>query len=172
MRFRCHICSENTYALTVDDSSCKECPPNSECPGGKVIDVDSGFWRSGFFSDNVMECFYDEACPGGELPENYSTYTSSTYPLCEEGYGGNLCHNCLLVNETLYTRVGNHKCGVCPSKIGNIVKILGIFLALLLALGALLWINLRSTRESETSVVIRIFLNYVQIFATAASFNL
>ncbi len=52
------------------------------------------------------------------------------------------------------------------------MKITGIFVGLSFALALLIWVNLRSQKESETSVVTRIMLNYVQIFTSAAAFNL
>jgi hypothetical protein len=106
------------------------------------------------------------------LPINYNSYTASEYPLCKYGYGGNLCHGCIETAEYRFTRVGVHECGVCPSSAGNALKILGIFLALLLALSLLLWVNLRNVGESNTSIVVRIFLNYIQVFTLAAAFNL
>eukprot|EP00347_Sterkiella_histriomuscorum_P005452 403356564 len=170
----CSLCSGNTFQFDLNEKTCLECPKNAECPGGREIDVNPGYWRSNFYSSNVMQCLLDEACIGGKLSEEYISISNDvqSYPLCKYGYGGNLCHNCLVINGLLFTRIGKHECGLCPSKAGNILKITGIFLALTLALTLLLWVNLRSTRESETSVVIRIFLNYVQILSSAAAFNL
>eukprot|EP00347_Sterkiella_histriomuscorum_P014612 403360218 len=170
----CSLCSGNTFQFDLNEKTCLECPKNAECPGGREIDVNPGYWRSNFYSSNVMQCLLNEACIGGKLSEEYISISNDvqSYPLCKYGYGGNLCHNCLDINGLLFTRIGKHECGLCPSKAGNILKITGIFLALTLALTLLLWVNLRSTRESETSVVIRIFLNYVQILSSAAAFNL
>ena len=36
----------------------------------------------------------------------------------------------------------------------------------------MIWVNLRSMKESETSVVLRIMMNYIQILTTAAAYNL
>ncbi len=63
--------------------------------------------------------------------------------LCKYGYGGNLCHKCLEVDGLTFTRINKHECGLCPSKIENIIKITGVFLGLIVALALLLWINLR-----------------------------
>eukprot|EP00347_Sterkiella_histriomuscorum_P018648 403344713 len=172
---RCSLCSGNTFSFYLSENTCNECPLHAECPGGKEIIVSAGYWRSNFYSSNVMQCLLDEACIGGSLSEDYSIVSSNdalSYPLCKYGYGGNLCHNCLNVDKVLFTRIGKHECGLCPSKEGNILKITGIFLALMFALTLLLWVNLRSVRESETSVIIRILLNYVQILTSAAAFNL
>eukprot|EP00347_Sterkiella_histriomuscorum_P011816 403370990 len=163
----CQICGVGFYSLQQQSNQCYECPSHSECLGEDKINVKKGYWRSGFYSTNIIECLIEEACIGGFITTN-----KSSNDLCNLGYGGNLCHSCILQGDQQFTRIGKHECGLCPSKAMNLLYILGIFIGLVVALLILLWINLRSKNESETSIAIRILMNYFHILTSAASFNL
>lgn len=52
------------------------------------------------------------------------------------------------------------------------LEVFGISIALTFALGILIWLNLRTSNESESSAISRILITYVQIFTTAAAYNL
>ena len=147
-----------------------DCLLNADCPGGDIITVNYGYWRSGFYSTNIIKCLYKDACIGGNLSRVKDNNTE--HPLCKYGYGGNLCHQCIDIDGFHFTRIGKNEYGLCPSKVENALKIAGIFIGLLITLGLLIWVNLRSQKESETSIVTRIMLNYVQIFTSAAAYNL
>ena len=49
---------------------------------------------------------------------------------------------------------------------------IGLIIAAIIAIQILVYFNLRSTSESETSVLLRMMTNYFQIMMTAAAFNL
>jgi len=128
-----------------------------------------GFWRSSANSTNIVQCYTDRGCIGGLYPLDA---TDDEFPLCGIGYGGNLCGKCLVVDGVTYTRSGLYDCAICPEKVTNAIKIVGIFLTMLAGVIILLYVNLRKRTESETSVVLRIMTNYIQILATTAAFNL
>lgn len=69
-----------------------ECPDFATCNGGYKINVLQGYWRKSNISTEVFECFNADACLGG--------YESS----CAVGYGSNLCHSCVKVENIWYTR--------------------------------------------------------------------
>eukprot|EP00347_Sterkiella_histriomuscorum_P016874 403351514 len=163
----CYICGLGFYSLQQTSNQCYECPSHSDCLGEDKISVNKGYWRSSYLSTNIIECLNKEACVGGQL-----TTINSLNQLCDFGYGGNLCHSCIIQGDKQFTRIGKHECGLCPSKSVNILYILGIFIALVIGLLLLLWVNLRNKKESETSITIRILLNYFHILTSAASFNL
>ena len=52
------------------------------------------------------------------------------------------------------------------------LEVFGISITLLIGVGILIWLNLRTSNESESSVISRILVTYVQIFTTAAAYNL
>eukprot|EP00347_Sterkiella_histriomuscorum_P002746 403366963 len=163
----CYICGLGFYSLQETSYECYECPAHSDCQGEDKISVNKGYWRSSYYSTNIIECLNEKACIGGQITTN-----SSSIQLCDFGYGGNLCHSCIAYDDLQFTRIGKHECGLCPSKAINLLYIMGIFLALVIALILLLWVNLKSTQESETSIIIRILLNYFHILTSASSFNL
>jgi len=83
-----------------------------------------------------------------------------------------LCHKCLSDGPIKYTRKGLHDCGRCPDTTANYLKISGLFMALLAVIAVLLYFNLKRTTESETSAVLRMMTNYIQILTATAAFNL
>eukprot|EP00347_Sterkiella_histriomuscorum_P012735 403367418 len=163
----CFICGVGYYSLQPTSNECSECPAHSDCQGEDKISVNKGYWRSSYYSTNIIECLNENACIGGQITTN-----KSVNQLCDYGYGGNLCHSCIFQDDQQFTRIGNHECGLCPSKTTNLLYIIGIFIALVIALLLLLWVNLRNKKESETSITIRILLNYFHILTSASSFNL
>eukprot|EP00347_Sterkiella_histriomuscorum_P005180 403357590 len=163
----CFICGVGYYSLQPTSNECSECPAHSDCQGEDKISVNKGYWRSSYYSTNIIECLNEKACIGGQITTN-----KSLNQLCDYGYGGNLCHSCIFQDDQQFTRIGNHECGLCPSKTTNLLYIIGIFIALVIALLLLLWVNLRNKKESETSITIRILLNYFHILTSASSFNL
>ena len=88
------------------------------------------------------------------------------------GYKGNLCQGCDVVDGNTYERVGDHECAKCINSTANALKILFIGLFLLFLVILVIMINLRSSKESNMSVLFRIVTNYFHIVTSAASFNL
>ena len=43
----------------------KDCLNNAYCDGGNSINVNSGYWRSSFYSEKIYKCLYDGACISG-----------------------------------------------------------------------------------------------------------
>ena len=66
---------------------------------------------------------------------------------------------------------GNSKCSRCPSPVVNTVRILGILLAFLLVLLVVILFNIRKTKESEASILGKIFTNYVHCITATLTFN-
>ena len=123
---QCSKCGLQSYLLFAPNSptSCFNCPSSdiAVCLGGNEIYPQPGYWRSSFFTDNFILCRNDEACLGGNPPEN------NLIGACHEGYQGPLCTDCALG----FSRTGNnYKCSQCPSKILNILRLFGLFLILI-----------------------------------------
>eukprot|EP00347_Sterkiella_histriomuscorum_P022190 403331357 len=171
---KCQICDQGLYSLFPSSQVCYDCPKNAECNGGFNMSLNKGYWRSQFYSSKVIQCFNENACKGGQLndPELILSGQVESYDQCSQGYTGNLCSICKNENGTQYSRFNNYECFQCPSKLANSLKIIGIFFAVLIGLGVIIWVNLRSEKESQTSVVLRIFLSYIQIVTSTAAFNL
>ncbi|CDW72378.1 UNKNOWN [Stylonychia lemnae] len=169
---QCYICGLGFYSFNGLLSSCLECPNNADCPGGSKIAIYPGFWRSSDYSSHIINCLNKDACVGGYKAKNTSE-DEYKFPQCAFGYGGNLCHQCQLIDDnTQFTRISDHQCGLCPPRLQNIFFIFGVCIGLLIVISFILWYYLRDSKENQTSVIIRIILNHIQILSTAAAFNL
>ena len=110
--YECYICQNQTYSLVTDFSTiyqmqCLPCPNNyATCPGGSILNVSAGYWRSNLDSDNILPCRYEMACLGG-----YNSSCSQGYVCCVEGYLGPLCESC--DSENNYVRSSPNKCSLC-----------------------------------------------------------
>ncbi len=72
------------YFNVEANSECQICPANANCLGTDKLIADVGYWRSSEFSSGVYRCLANGACKGGL--EGW---------LCETGYEGLLCHECV-----------------------------------------------------------------------------
>ena len=92
--FSCVLCQADSFSLTVNSTSCSSCLANTECYGSYNISVNYGYWRSNFYSTTIVKCLNEDACVGGLIPlvEEYKD------TLCNVGYGGNLCDQCVSYN--------------------------------------------------------------------------
>lgn len=110
-------------------------------------------------------CRNEEACLGRNPP------TNDPKGDCAEGYEGILCSDC----EFGYSRQGsNFLCARCPPVKSNIIRLIGLFVVLILALIILIRSNLRSAskEKSNFTVFIRIMVNHFQLLTLTASFDL
>jgi hypothetical protein len=105
----------------LNSGVCTECPPGSysfkysavkgceigcprgakSCQGSEIV-VESGKWRMGNNTAEIIACpFGEEACLGGSM----------TGESCAEGYTGPLCAVC---EDGYYLQSSTSKCSVCP----------------------------------------------------------
>jgi hypothetical protein len=69
-------------------------------------------------------------------------------------------------------RVGIYECEKCPDPVLNALRIFGLIALVMLFLIAIIIVNIRKKKESQMSILLRIFTNYLQLIATAMSLNL
>ena len=86
------VCSAGTYSLSETSSECQSCIDLVTCEGGSSLNVDSGYWRSSYYSLQIHPCLDQDACIGGVIQNS----SSSSDELCLPGYGGNLCDSCVV----------------------------------------------------------------------------
>ena len=130
------------------------------------MSVSSGYWRSSNTSENLIECLYKNACPGG-----YGN-TENGATVCAPGYGGNLCHKCINHDGQKYERLQRNTCSKCPAKSTNLFRVIGLFLLVLLLIVLLIYVNMKKRTESNMSTLMRIMTNYLQMLTATASFNI
>ncbi|CAI2367919.1 unnamed protein product [Moneuplotes crassus] len=159
----CRECDAGTYSLKWNSTECTKCMDNALCLGSNQISVNPGFWRSSQTSEFITECLVEESCEGG--------FTNSTLnPVnCAEGYQGELCSHCLVNEMVKYRKVSNVKCDKCPAMITNTILVAGLALLTFIFMMALIIINIRKTKESQLSILLRIMTNYFQLIFTSLS---
>lgn len=162
----CTSCPTGKYSLVAGASECNICPKHATCMGKDVIYVDVGYWRSSFASDDIHECLNEDACL------KYEGIPTDVPFKCRKGYSKNLCDKCVKVDGTQYQRTGDNQCGICPDEVLNAFRLFGLLLLLVLFIVIVIWSNIRTQKDSPSSILIRILANYFQIITTAASFNL
>lgn len=133
--------------------------------GGSNIEVYPKYWRRTTNSTLILQCPNPGACLGGYSIEN-------GHPVkCKTGYTGYLCIECDIVDGVKYQKVGNYECTKCPDPILNGVKVIGIALLIFIFLLVLVGIAIRKKRENQTSILLRILANYLQLLAVSTAFR-
>ena len=162
----CIPCPTGKYSLEAGTDECQICPKHATCLGKDIIYVDKSYWRSSFASDKIHECLNENACLEYDGTDATKPYT------CRKGYASNLCHACIKVDGTQYQRTGDNACGICPDPVLNAFRLFGLLILLVIFVIVIIWSNIRTQKDSESAILIRILANYFQIITSAASFNL
>ena len=163
---KCQECAPGTYAFTWNATSWNLWMNNAVCLGKVEVSVNSGYWRKTSNSTTLVEWPNKQAWTGGYVDSMMFPQT------CNDGYSGNLWSDWVLVNGTKYERTGEFECSKCPDPLMNALRVIGVLLLAFIFLMLLIAINIRKTKESQTSILLRIFTNYLQLIAAAMSFNL
>eukprot|EP00898_Chlorokybus_atmophyticus_P004747 jgi/Chlat1/5273/Chrsp336S04997 len=127
----CTLCSAPTFSWDTS-MPCTLCPEHATCFGGAVVVPEDGFWRSSFYSADIIQCPNAKACTYTNrtsrleaLGAGNDSVSAVDYraQLCAEGYTGNLCAVC--VQGYGMTRlVGKTQCRKCPSTAAKAVYML------------------------------------------------
>ena len=162
----CSEWAQGTYSLKWNSTSCDSWMGTAVWMGGTNIELNPGYWRRTLNSTSIIDCPRVDSWYGG-----YSE--SQEFPVFwAEGYSGYLCTTWLLGNGTKFMRVGDYEWNVCPNPVYNAIRVVGLLLLIFLFMVFLIIVNIRKRRESQTSILLRIFTNYLQLLATTMSYNL
>lgn len=167
---RCN-CIEGTYMVSEEPLVCKSCPDKFTCPRGSTIEtiiLDVGYWRSVNNTLLVEKCRKTYNCIGGRL------LNGSSNSLCNKGHMGPICDVCLdgwAKNEG--------KCFECLTDTTTAVRSYFFTAVFPLLIGCIIYFMIRTANPNTSSVqkeplsgVIKIFMNYAQIFSLASSFEI
>ncbi|KAJ3193042.1 hypothetical protein HK101_005535 [Irineochytrium annulatum] len=110
----CLPCPKGTYSVDLaNDGTCRDCPNDAVCPGGAVVNVNSGYWGSRSSLTNGSKATVDVyRCPMPLTccPEGGCRYDD----VCADGISGTLCTECADASEYLW----NSRCRKCPRALG------------------------------------------------------
>lgn len=155
----CVRCEPMTYSLNPSDRGCEQCPDGAVCYGGAEVFPMPGYWRSSNLSDTFYPC--SRACLG-------SPTRSQPTGECEEGYRSNLCSACSID----YFRFAGTSCRKCPNTSVNVVLSLLLCLAYLCFLAKIVSGSISRAKKSETSLHLKLLLNYMQVTMLLGEFSL
>ncbi|CAG9324291.1 unnamed protein product [Blepharisma stoltei] len=162
---KCQICPKGFYSLNPNTISCLSCPDAAECYGNYTMVPRPGYWRDNMHTDKFWKCPHPSSCLGSPNINNIS-YTGE----CSKAYKGNKCQSC----KAGFSYTSSNKCEKCPEYLNNILMVIGVAIGLLI----LLTIIIKTTRKSalkpksQTSIFIKIFLNYFQMIILVSTFKL
>ena len=159
------ICSASSYNTKNNETICSLCTNEFICDKGteiKTLKLKKHYWRQ---SENIIKtykCKNIYACKGGLI-------TNSSDNLCNAGHKGPLCDVC----EKGWAKDD----GVCLKCPDNATRTIGltifiplvcIFLIMFLVKTA----NPSNNKKEEINGVVKIFMNYAQVFSLASSFQI
>jgi len=161
---QCSPWDTGTYSLEWNSTECKKWEDHASWLEGNLI-VDSGYWRRSNSTSFISKWLEKEACLGDDS-EN-----SNEGPVCKLGYEGILWSEWSIISKNKYNRIPEFECRKWPSPFLNAVSVIGLWLLVLSFLMILIIINVRKTRESELSTLIRILTNYLHIMTNSLAMS-
>ena len=160
------VCSPGSYSFSWNSTECKSWMNNAVWLGGTQVFVEDEYWRLNTNSTEIIQWPRPKSCKGGYNPllEN---------PVeCETGYKGILWTRCDIVNGDKYQKISTYQWSKCPNVIVNSVLVVLVMLLGFAFLFVLIIMTIRRNHENQTSILLRIMTNYLQLIASAYSLNL
>ena len=173
-----------TYSFVWNSTDWQNWLSNAVWAGGTDIEVNPEYWRISTNSTTILDWPFPAAWLGGFYPESEFPVKWTT------GYKGYLCSEWDIVDGEKYIKTSSHQWVKCGSILINLLKFWGLitlsfsffdcskiypyipsrenirtFLTVLIA------ISIRKKRENQTSILMRIMANYVQLMSVSMSFK-
>lgn len=163
---QCSMCQISYYSL-IPGNECKPCLEFATCEGGNQLNITEGYWRDNLEQSSILKCPNADSCLGGFNEQGAAPIN------CKEGYEGVLCTDCSKKMDGMrrFMRSGLFQCSYCPHPVMNAIRILLVTFVILCLIGILIWFNIRKEKESQMSILSKIFTNYMQTVTAAVSFN-
>jgi predicted outer membrane repeat protein len=158
-------CSPGTYSFVWNSTEWRDWLDNAICLGKTVIYVEDGYWRRTTNSTDIIECPNQDACLGGY-------YDNEDQPTkWKTGYEGNLWSECSVTKDGKYQRQNENEWAKCPNPAFNAIRVIGLILLVFLFIMVIIVTNIRKTKESQMSTLLRILTNYLQLLTLSMSFD-
>ena len=162
---QCQKCSAGTYSLEWNSTQCQNCLEDVICNGGANIELAPEYWRRTTNSTRIIQWLNPDACKGGYHPDNANPIK------CTDGYRGVLWTQCEVTDDHKYQRTADNVCEKCPDLILNAIRVIGVAIVVFIFFMLLIIINIRKSKESDLSTLMRILTNYLQLLTTSLSFD-
>ena len=160
------ICSATSYNTGKNNKTkCSPCSDEFICGKGtdiKTLKLKKHFWRENINTIETYKCKNIYACKGGLI-------TNSSDNLCSEGHKGPICDVC----DKGWAK-DDGVCLKCPDNATRtigltiLIPLVCIFLVMFLIKTA----NPSNNKKEEINGVVKIFMNYAQVFSLASSFQI
>ena len=159
------VCSKGTYKTNSTKLKCDTCPENFECPinsNVSTIIINKHLWRSNDTTIKTYKCKNIFACKGGKI-------INSTNDLCQSGHYGPLCDVC---NKGWAKDDG--VCLRCPENQGRSISLTIVIpvISTIIIIFLIKTANPAENKKEEVNGVVKIFMNYAQVFSLASSFQI
>ena len=164
----CSTWAPGTFSLDWNSTECQSCSSNANAQwlGGNQISVSAGYWRMSQNTSTIVEWIYDKAWDGGYVDQEDAPVNWAT------GYTGILWNEWQIANGTKYSKVSDFECSKWPSPVYNAIRVVGLIIIVLMFVFLIIIVNIRKIKESQFSVLLRIFTNYLQLISGMMSFNI
>lgn len=83
-----------------------------------------------------------------------------------------MCAECTFYNNTKYEKLTDFQCSKCPDPGINALKVVGLGIVMLALIALLIVVNVRKKKESETSILMRIMANYMQVITATLAYSM
>ena len=159
------ICSSSSYNSNNSTIVCSTCSDEFICDKGteiKTLKLKKHFWRQTENTIKTYKCKNIYACKGGLISNNSDD-------LCHQGHKGPLCDVC----EKGWAK-DDGVCLKCPENATRtigltiFIPLVCIFLIIFLIKTA----NPSGNKKEEINGVVKIFMNYAQVFSLCSSFQI
>ncbi len=163
-------CISGTYMTSLNPLVCDICPENFICDKGSTIEtlkLKRKFWRANISTLHIEECKKGYNCIGGIIK-------NSSDDLCNKGHTGPICDVCFKGWAK-----NDGKCYKCLTDTN--VKVRSYIFTILfpIIISFITFFMIKTANPSSSSAqkeplsgVIKIFMNYAQIFTLASSFEI
>lgn len=139
----CTPCPGGKYSSHPSEEICKNCLDGADCPGGSVVNVQTGYWRPNTSADYILPCSNPALCLGGTSGNN-----------CTTGYSGPLCQQCDSNGD--FARVTSSKCSKCEDSIlKNIGAMVGKSILSTVYLTVFILINISSNKAFHKILILK-----------------
>lgn len=160
------ICSSGSYNKNNKTYiECTNCPEEFICVKGttlQTLDLKPNYWRANDYVTETYKCKNRFACRGGII-------NNTSDNLCNEGHKGPICDIC----EKGWAK-DDGVCLKCPDNIGRTMSLTIVIplVCILLIIFLIKTANPSNNKKEEVNGVVKIFMNYAQVFSLASSFQI